>query len=378
MKFKKIELDYKNLPKTLMVNLDDDFRKQLFSDLKSRFENIEELCKYLRCSVSSLKYYNRGEYFIPTAIFQRAISICKFKDEKVNSSILQAKKRLCGKPINVKLPINSSTELSALIGHTMGDGHISSVGRFVYVNKEILLIEKVKNLINRVFRSKVYFDQRPKKDGSVSLHYPSAIGEMLFVLGSIKGNKTYQEWAIPSWIEYGSSKIKSDFLKAIFDDEGSVSKTRLSLSMSKIETKKDSLIKLLESFKRLLHDLDIKSSKTGVGYKRTSKKGIKTTNFVFVICEYYNMKKFYENVGFTHNKKSKRLKELLDSYIRPIGKTRKDILDLLKNKTLSTHEIRVSLNKSKKCIQYNLWILEDRGEIERIRINKIKHLWKKK
>jgi len=373
----EIELSYQNLSETLMIKLENNFRKELFNHLKLKFSDRIKLCNYLCCSVSSYKYYARGASFIPVKTFQKAVKLCNFKDEKINSSILQVKKRICGQPINISLPVKNSPYLAALAGHTFGDGHLSSVGRFVYANNERTLINKVKTLVNSVFKSDVYVDERSSKSGCRHLHYPSAIGEMLEIFGCVKGNKTKQDFDIPTWVKDGNKKIKSAFLRALFDDEGTVSKTRLALNMSKIEDKEDSLINLLASFKKLLLDLNIKSSRTGLGHKRISKKNVRTTNLVFVISEYYNMKNFYENVGFDHPNKQKKLKNLLGSYIRPRNRTRKKILNLLSSNALSTRELMDLLGKTKKGVKYNLEILEKEGKVKRIIINKQKHLWKK-
>ncbi len=372
----KIKLDYKNLPEKLMVNIEDDFRKRLISEIKAKFEEVNQFCKFLGCSVSSFMYYQRSQVFIPVKIFRDMVCCCNFKDSEINSAIIQIKKQKCGKEISIYLPICASPELAALVGHALGDGHISKVGRFVYVNKEKILIDKVKSLVNQVFKNEVYFSEKYIQQGNYSrIDYLSAVGEILVRVGCIKGNRTIEDFDIPLWIKEGNKEIKSQFLRSLYDDEGCVSGGKISINMSKIENKKTSLVRLLESFKKLLFDLNIETSKLCFGQTRVSKNNIKSVNLGFLVCNYYDICNFQKNIGFAHEKKQKRLKELLSSYKRPRYKTRRDALELLNKGPLSTRELRLRLNKTKSGMKYNLVCLEKEGKIRRKIISKRKHIW---
>ena len=214
MKNKKIEnkvLTCYNLPATLLVNIGDAYRIKLFSCLESKFHSRLKICATIGCSLSSFKNYKRRGRFIPANIFKTILKVTESSESEANNSIFEIKKRLCGKSVGVKLPICLSENLVELIGHSIGDGHISENGRFVYVNKEKELIEKVKNLVNLIFNREIYFDERISNMRYSSLHYPSAIGEILSFFGGIKGNKTYQNWNIPAWIIKGRLNLKKYF-----------------------------------------------------------------------------------------------------------------------------------------------------------------------
>ena len=230
-------------------------------------------------------------------------------------------------------------------------------------------------MVNKIFKNEIYFDQRPKNEDCISLHYPSAVGEILGRVGSIKGNRIIKEFDIPSWIKEGDKEIKSAFLRSLYDDEGCVSGGRISINMSKIENKKTSLVLLLDSFKKLLCDLDIETSRLFLGYIRTNKNKTRSINLGFLVCSYYNIENFYKNIGFGHDKKQKRLKLLLNSYKRPRDKTRRDVLEILKEGPASTRELRLKLNKTKTGMKYNLLYLEKEGKIRRRVISKRKHMW---
>ncbi|MBW3001993.1 hypothetical protein KY338_02405 [Candidatus Woesearchaeota archaeon] len=368
-------IDHRNLPDTCMVKLTDKFRTKLFANLTAN-----RLAEIFPNSASSFKYYKRGASFIPIDLFKQLLTLHSFGDSEINQSVLEIKKRLCGKPIKIKLPICASADLSELAGHTFGDGHISKAGRFVYVNTSKELIERVIHLTNKIFNNSIYRDYRKRKDGSISIHYPSALGELLHVCGCVKGNKFKQDFDVPAWIKSGNHEVKSGFIRALFDDEGTVSSTRIAINMAKSMELKWSLRKFFISLIELLTCLNIRSGNVVVCARRKNKNGTTAIGLLFVICGLEELRKFLDKIGFLHSAKQKKLKTLVNSVIQPNyhdGEAREIILNSMTG-LMSTKDISKIIKRGMVNTRYHLKLLEEEGKLKKVVIHKSKWLWQLK
>ncbi|MFH1669378.1 MAG: hypothetical protein ABIA62_05610 [Candidatus Woesearchaeota archaeon] len=355
-----------------MVEIKDRFRKRLFDGLSVyKLNSI-----FPKHSVSSFKNYKRGA-FIPVCLFEELVRLKNIDIEEVNRGILKVKKRLCGLPIKISLPICCSEQLAELVGHTFGDGHISEGGRFVYVNTSGRLIEKVRRLVCYVFGDSIWCNYRKRSDGSFSLHYPSAIGELLAGLGCIKGNKFKQVFDVPDWIKSGSLNFKAAFVRALFDDEGSVSNSRIAINMAKQESLESGLRTFFNSIISILNDLRIRPGNVVVCARRQNKNGARAVGLLFVICGLVELKNFSENVGFVHPLKRERLQNLVTSFIQPNyhdGEARTIILDEIRG-LMSTKEICEVIDRCMKTTRYHLKLLEKEGKIKKVVAHKSRWLW---
>ncbi len=368
-------VDWNILPQSLMVKPENSLRNVLFNK-SSAYELNNIFPDY---SISSFKNYKRKEGFIPVALFVKLLGYRNFKGCSMEFFELEVKKRLCGLPIPLHLPISRSEELAELIGHTLGDGHISKGGRFVYVNTCKSLIKRVQQLVDVVFGKSVYCDYRKRKDGSVSLHYPSALGLILERCGCVMGNKFRQEFDVPVWIKNGSEAVKSAFIRALFDDEGSVNDSGICINMAKIEHLEHSLMVFFESLQDMLVDLKIRPRNITRCVRRVNKNGTIAIGLLFVICGINELKNFREHIGFIHPEKEERLKTLVDSFIQPNyhdGEAKLLILDNLEGQ-MSTKEVSVILDRGIKNTRYHLNMLEKEGKIKKVVVHSSKLLWEK-
>ncbi|MBD3361252.1 hypothetical protein GF358_00510 [Candidatus Woesearchaeota archaeon] len=368
-------IDYRNLPDTCMVKLTGKFRTKLFANLTAN-----HLAEIFPNSASSFKYYKRGASFIPINLFKQLLTLHNFGDSEINKSILETKKRLCGKPIRIKLPVYASAKLAELVGHTFGDGHISKAGRFVYVNTSKDLLKRVAYLTNQILGHFTYHDYHRRKDGSVNIHYPSAVGELLHVCGCVKGNKFKQDFDIPDWIKSGNHKIKSAFIRALFDDEGTVSPTRIAINMAKSVELEWSLRKFFNSLIEILNCLNIRSGNVVICARRKNKNGTTAIGLLFVICGLRELSNFLDKIGFIHSVKQKKLKTLVSSFIQPNyhdGEAREIILNSMTG-LMSTKDVSKIIKRGVVNTRYHLTILEKEGKLKKVVIHKSKWLWQLK
>ncbi len=85
----------------------------------------------------------------------------------------------------LKLPILPNPDFSALVGHTMGDGHIhKDQQHFHFTNKSIELINDVKRMVEFNFGVKRVETFRSEKN-IFDLNFPAIIAKLLVILGPL-------------------------------------------------------------------------------------------------------------------------------------------------------------------------------------------------
>ncbi len=213
------------------------------------------------------------------------------------------------KPKN--FPIKLDEILSALVGHALGDGHLRKV--FSYTNKDEKLISNMIKLAKKI----------PIKNLSInhwshhgeSIRFSTLLKDILICTGATIGNKTTTRAITPDWIKNGNLKIKRNFLKALFDDEGTVNilKKEIVFGATKNISFEKNLNNYLNSIKRMLLSLGIKGvtiTDAGFNYGKNGK----TINKQLRICGQDSFKEFMKKVNFNSPKKRKKLEILLKSY----------------------------------------------------------------
>jgi len=210
---------------------------------------------------------------------------------------------------NTRLPIYITPQLASLTGHVFGDGHVSKE-RFKYVNQRKELVEEVENYTKLIFG---HDGRRFFYNGCYGIEFPGVIGRLLSFIGVPLGRRTTQEFQVPTWIKNGTKEIKSAFLRALFDDEGSIINNEhyhfIAISMYKQSNLIDGHLKFLNEIRQMLNDLEMTPTK--ISFKKNWND---TKEFGFRI---YNMKSiitFSQNVGFTHHIKNQKLIKTIENY----------------------------------------------------------------
>lgn len=279
--------------------------------------------------------------------------------------------------IKIKIPFKSTPELASLIGHVLGDGHIKPKGQqFHFINKDIRLIENVKNDIEFIFGIKIKEHSRIEKQ-IFELFIPAVVAKLLILAGAPEGRKSTQIFHVPNWIIEGDEEIKSSFIKALFDDEAWVEIVQGGFCIGFGQNKKVELLEshkiFLEEVRRLLFDLEINTSKI---FQRSQKAD--SIQLGFKIVGLKNLLNFNSKVGFNSRHKQKRLEFIINNFKQiQFGKkeAKLKLLEELKNNQMKSKELAEKLNRDQKTIWKHLNQLRKRNLIVKIG-TKNKVFWK--
>jgi len=304
-----------DLPDNYKVYLENSFRKNLIRKAVEQVSGFVKLSQIIGIDWSSLCKLRRGYRIINGRIsyYFLKINLLKKLLKITNISIQDIEKNVIGLAynkvlINTQLPIIVSPELASLTGHAFGDGHVS-VERFKYVNKRKELVTEVKEFTKLIFghEGREFF-----YNGCYGIEFPGIIGRLFSFIGIPLGRKTGQELKIPEWVKNGTKEVKSAFLRALFDDEGSIINSKqdfISISMYKQNNLINSHIRFLDEIRSLLMDLEINPSK--VSFKKNYKE---TKEFGFRIYNKKSLLNFSKNVNFNHYIKSQKLFKTIERY----------------------------------------------------------------
>lgn len=208
----------------------------------------------------------------------------------------------------------ANRELARLVGHVFGDGSIHKNKKyFIYTNSTPELQEAVQKIVERQF-GEVKFNEGTSISGTPRLQYSNKVGKELAKWGAPVGSKTLQETEIPLWIRNGTEEIKSSFLGALFDDEGSfrndASKQIVFKSAKEISLKPNLLI-YLNQLITLLKDLGINTSEIKGDQIKKRKDGKQIISLRFWITSKENFSKFQNKIFLFHPQKIKNLSEMV-------------------------------------------------------------------
>ena len=365
-------------------DIDDDFylrfeNKFLCDVIDNYPTNVKNLSSFLSTPVSNILRMKRTgviRYF-----HLRKILTSMFIDKiKIYNELKTMKVGDRGIEIAVRLPLEYSAKLAALIGHVMGDGTINSYGSFEYANKDYVLIEKIKEYVYRVFNCTTYREIKIRKPRGVvfKLIYPAVVGRLLKKSGTPQGKKVIQTFDVPQWIKDSDYKIKSEFLRALFDDDGSVEKHGMitfTNSKRKILRKYHDIY--INSILSLLKDFEIN------GQARFVDRGDDNFKADIRITNLNNLEKFNKMIGFNQKKRHSRLEEILLNPTRKYDKLGEGMIILYNilnetDKALTTEELSESIDRNLSMTRTYLFRLEKQDKIERVfpQRHKVKTLWK--
>lgn len=375
----EFKINFWDLPSSVRLNLDEFFCKRLFDDCQI---NLKNLAKKLSISYPFVCHLRRGMYSIPLDIVIKIARYSNIPLEAVQENIISVQTR-AGSKTNIKFPIKENNILASLVGHVFGDGYIGkNKKQFEYSNFNKNLIKEVKKQVYTLFGI------RPMTEKIDRITYPSIVGEILKVFGAPPAPKIYSSKTLPDWI-LKSSEYKTHFLKAFFDDDGSVMLSKsyrakgLNLSVIRHITQKETALTLLRQIKSILGEFEIYSGNPIVSGFYKKKDGVRVIVYIN-ITDYQSLFNFYSKIGLTRGAKYKKLKKINDTkpyYTKCNERVLSNkILEFLSQKLASTAEIANHINKSKNKTLKKLQLLKNKNLVEitgKVAINR-SYLWKAK
>lgn len=309
-----MEIDIEDLANySLYAEIKNDFLKLMKEKINIKFGSMRKFILYDK-SFSQTFYCNlfNGKRVTKLNFWLKICRLLDISHKDFKSNIIKIRGRFGGFLTPEILPIGPSEDLASLVGHALGDGHISErVFYFSYTNVSNELQDEVRYLISKFCtckNSQIFYK-------ALTTCYPSIVAVILYLAGAKNGNKIVKEFSVPKWIMNGSKRIKISFLRALFDDEGSVKKSshEILFKLSKNENHLESLYNFMNQVKKLLEEIDVSKPTIKVGNMQTGRNG-KTIQLVLGVYGYKNFVKFQDIISFFHAQKTRELKELIDSY----------------------------------------------------------------
>jgi len=283
--------------------------------------------------------------------------------------------------IKVRLPFTPNEKLASLFGHILGDGCIKSKEENAYyTNKSKELKNEFKQAIEELFGIQVKENFNEERQ-FYEVYSPKTIAKFLVLCGFPKGQKVEEIITIPNWIKNGSNEIKIAFVRALYDDEGTVINSKRNFIVSFGMNKKKSLLEshrlFMEEIRKILISLEINPNEI---FER--KQPGDCAQLGFHIYRRYNLIKFSQIVGFTDRNKQEKLLNAIGSY-KTYGRyeAKMRILEALKtNDGLRTKELCQIVKRDRDVIWKNMNRLVKEGSAKKILISKRgpieKVLWK--
>lgn len=260
----------------------------------------------------------RGNRTIPLEKLIKISEIGEIPWKKIEKKIISINSgtRKEGK-IKFPLKIRLNKDLGLIVGHILGDGSIDKkLNQVFFSNSNIELLREFENCVKQIFNikpriwmqntsnfeGKTRWEKRLKsiedlENGkNVGLFYSTTMGRILnaifdnFAIGTNK--------KITPRIMNTPNDFKKGFIRAFYDDEGSIMKGSRSIRL--FQDKKD----ILESFRILLNEFEIIPGEIKTYIKRDKER------YYFDIHRKSNFIKFKKEINFSSSKKRNRLNKL--------------------------------------------------------------------
>jgi intein/homing endonuclease len=355
------------LPSNFRVALKEPFLQQLLLAGKNKVGSWKNLAKELKLDYTALVNIKNGKTKSISLIAVRTlVALIGTTLETIERNCVHVV-RSNGKPI--KVPIRPTPKLASLVAHALGDGSIGEKNLQVeFKNKSPECLQDVIDATQSIFNIEV----RLRKDtsGFPVVFLPASVGQVLLLAGAAQGDKTKKDFDVPQWIKDGDIEIKKAFLRALFDDEGSVdmwSKWRnIKFAMGKSESRGESLRKFLNSIRSMLRDFEINAQKVRI-WRRYKVSGEKNKLILgFWITGKHNLKFFAQRIGFKHVGKQRKLIEMLSTFKHAIyDEEIKDeiVRILIQNGPRKTRELSEIIGKDRSLILKHLHKLKTIGKV---------------
>lgn len=263
----------------------------------------------------------------------------------LQNEIGQIKGEVTSKPLkNIRFPILLTPALATILANLYCDGFCSDLNGHSsgYVNKNEVLLSKFKESITSVFGDIRLYERKSSSSGVTSIRIPSYLGRLIYnKFGLGKDN-------VPRLIKDCSEEIKGAYLRAVFDDEGTISKH---YGQIRLKMKYKSYI---QDIKQLIESLNIECSK--IAREKINEKYMSGC-YYFTISGQYNLKAFDDNIGFDHPQKSEKLKTVISKIkFRTYGYgAYKKVFNILRTSGPKTSsQLAIILDRDKRTMHHHL------------------------
>ncbi len=350
----------------IKIRINNEIRKKFFLEARKNFNNSQEISNYLEIPLSRFYRFKSGRSTIPLIFIKKIIN--KFPQEvkvyfqrkiELNLDEIKFGYNPKAKPIKKpKFPIKFSVKLARISAHIVGDGGMRRSDRDMtvyYANKNKRLIIQFKNDIFDVF-GKIDLKEYKYK-GTKILILPSIVG---LILTKFIDEQQNEKKHLPEIIFNSDKKIQTAFLRAMYDDEGSVSITSNCI-LFKMTSKS-----VVEGCKELLKNFSINPGEIKFNDNNSGKR-----IYYFYLSGKPDLEKFQKYVNFEHSEKLRQLTKLLASYKKvgfKWGETRQQIFSQIQtNDGITVKELSKKLRIPKSAIRVHTRKMKNKGLIKAIK-----------
>ena len=304
----KKEIHFWELPDSIRIKLNRDYHKLLFRKLLS-YSNHGKTAKRLNISNSHVYHLKNRRYSLkPSQLVTISKILCE--DPETIEESIESINTTRGGTARFKFPIIGNEEIASLVGHCYGDGSIfTKKSQFKFCNFNKTSLNEVKKTVKKQFNTKSI------NETETTATYSSLVGEILNKFGAHRGHKLRLNEDVPQWIKDGNDKIKSRFLRALIDDDGSVSSSKnnknINFHQIVLEEYDVHSKRFLKSVSDMLKDFNIEVH--GPYLSRNYKVDGKTRNINYIlISDWESIKNYSDKINFCHSKKKLKLKNVLN------------------------------------------------------------------
>ncbi|MBT4192037.1 MAG: hypothetical protein HOE11_01900 [Candidatus Diapherotrites archaeon] len=261
--------------------------------------------------------WTSGKRSIPLEKLNKIISLSNYSWQKLEKQIISIKAKTGKGTITPHFPIKLDEKIGSIIGHILGDGSIDKkYFQLSFSNSNQDLLNEFKTNMQDIFgiSPRIWMQKKPnynntewdkrlknindlKAGRNCSLFYPTICGLILnamFNNFAIGKNKRIQKDIFDT-----PKKFKIGLIRAFYDDEGSVYKSSRQIRLFQDNQK------ILETFRKLLEELDITTSEVHTYLKHNKKR------HYFNIYRKTNFIKFQKQISFTSKRKAQLLNDLI-------------------------------------------------------------------
>lgn len=363
------------------IKFNRDFSNFFFNKAHKNFKSWNALGNYLNIRRGDTLIARNWRNCLSSYPLSTILKLSKFINvsyDEIERNIVEIKSKSklnkrggsTGKSIlNPKLPLKINKNFIEILGHIYGDGCIVNKNphkgiALKYTNSEKELIKQFMLKISDVFGEIKPNIQIRNGEGyrrnNFLLQYPTIIS--LFIQ-SVHDFKSKDDKEIPSFIFKLNSEKKCVFLRALYDDEGTVSISDKSITIG-VKPKK-----AINIIRKLLIEEGFNPGRiypNGVIHKvKLSRK-----KDIFL---------FKQKIGFKHPEKNKKLNTIIkngwkfERYLNGVVRSKINSFIIERNGA-TILDLREHLNRSAETVREHLKKMESEGKISRDR-STIPHLW---
>ncbi len=289
-------------PEATYVNLDHRYMRSLIEQAIEKAGSQTKLAHTLKLHIGK-QYQTILPYWLNHNVLRldRLYSLHKYLGRTLKAHEIKGLKSRAkgGLVLGTAFPVKLTPKLASVLAKLYCNGCIEKKNSYTatYYNLCYKLISEFKENVSACFGIVPFYE---RKTHLYWVRIPNIISRTLYEKFQLYRHR------VPIQVMKANSEIKGAYLRAVFDDEGSVNKIH---GQIRLKMKHKTFLKDIQC---LLRDLDIEYS----GLTK-SVSGFGHEAWQFSITCRYNFSKFYKSIGFSHPDKLEKLQNRLESYITP-------------------------------------------------------------